>query len=497
MKRLSFCCLLMAFVCLHLSAEQPSPQPFRQADYRGASFSYVLLDAETGELCVSHRPEQVLSSASIVKLLTTATALEVLGPDYAAETRLYYQGKIQDGVLHGDVWLLPLGDPTLGSALFHEHPFAFLDEWTAALQKAGIRQVKGSVRLLDAWADEQAVSPYWLWEDLGNYYAAGVYSAAIYENALDLYLSSDGVGEAVSLQKVYPSFPSFHFDVKAFAADNNKDSAYVYGVPYQYQRQVFGSIPAHRNAFRVRADNPDPNGSLRWLWQEHLQKAGISISGALAFDEGVMRVSDFDAFVSEEQLRLFHTHRSLSLREMIRQCNVRSNNLLAEYLARHAAWRLGADLPLSATESLRAMLSFWQDKGLDVSDCFLKDACGLAPQTAFSASFLAAVLQYMSQESVYADVFLSSIPLAGKEGTLRSLAVDVPGSLRLKSGSMSGVRCYAGYYTLPALGAEPAGSAAAPPASRYILVLMINRANVPTARLLSDIRQWLKASLPQ
>ena len=101
MKRLSFCCLLMAFVCLHLPAEQPSPQPFRQADYRGASFSYVLLDAETGELCAKHRPEQVLSSASIVKLLTTATALEVLGPDYAAETRLYYQGKIQDGVLHG------------------------------------------------------------------------------------------------------------------------------------------------------------------------------------------------------------------------------------------------------------------------------------------------------------------------------------------------------------------------------------------------------------
>ncbi|MBO7324485.1 MAG: hypothetical protein J6U57_03560, partial [Bacteroidales bacterium] len=83
------------------------------------------------------------------------------------------------------------------------------------------------------------------------------------------------------------------------------------------------------------------------------------------------------------------------------------------------------------------------------------------------------------------------------EGTLRSLAVDVPGTLRLKSGSMSGVRCYAGYYTLPAVSAELAGSAAAPPASRYILVLMINRSHLPTARLLSDIRQWLMANLPR
>lgn len=487
---------VLLLLCSTLSALSVEPF-YRQGDYRGASVSYLLLDAESGEICDAYQPDLLLSSASVAKLFTTATALEVLGPDYCAETRLYYQGKLQNGVLHGDVWILPLGDPTLASPLFYEQPFAFLDEWTAALQKVGIRQVQGSVRLLDAWADEQAVSPYWIWEDLGNYYAAGVYSAALYENALDLHFRSAEVGEKIALQQVYPSLPSFHFDVKAIAADNNKDSAYVYGVPYQYDRSVYGSIPAHRKSFRVRADNPDPNGSLRWMWQEHLRASGIIVSQPLAMNEGLMSVADFEAFVSSENLQCFHVRLSRPLHEIIRQTNVRSNNLLAEYMARHAAWCLGADLPLSAGESLRAMLSFWQAKGLDVSDCFLKDACGLAPQTAFSASFLAAVLQYMSQESAYADVFLSSIPLAGKEGTLRSLAVDVPGSLRLKSGSMSGVRCYAGYYTLPTLSAEPAGSAAAPPASRYIIVLMINRANVPTARLLSDIRQWLKASLPQ
>ena len=138
---------------------------------------------------------------------------------------------------------------------------------------------------------------------------------------------------------------------------------------------------------------------------------------------------------------------------------------------------------MSAGASLRAMLDFWKNKGLDLSGCSLKDACGLAPQTAFSPAFLADVLRYMCLKSANADVFMASIPLAGKEGTLRSLAVDVPGALRLKSGSMSGVRCYAGYYT--------------PPASRYIIVLMINRSHLPTARLLSDIRQWLMANLPR
>ena len=492
---------------LSLSAENP----FNGQDYRGASISYLLMDAASGRVCEAYQPEKLLSSASIVKLFSTATALEVMGPEHRFDTYLFHDGQVRDGVLHGNLWILPLGDPSLGSALFYEHPFAFLDEWTAALQKAGIRQLKGSVRLLDIWADEQAVSPYWIWEDLGNYYAAGVYSAAVYENALDLHLRSGAVGSPVLLQSMYPSLPSFQFDVQVLAANNRKDSAYVYGVPYQAKRRVYGSIPAGRENFRVRADNPNPTASLRWLWQEHLLTSGVTIDEVLSFDEGVSKQlpSLFAASLQSRedisrtmaslasQGRLLYHQTSPALSEIIKVTNFKSNNLLTEYLARHAAWHLGEALPLSAGASLRAMLDFWKNKGLDLSGCSLKDACGLAPQTAFSPAFLADVLRYMCLESAYADVFMASIPLAGKEGTLQSLAVDVPGALRLKSGSMSGVRCYAGYYTLPAVNAELAGSAAAPPASRYILVLMINRSHLPTARLLSDIRQWLKANLPR
>lgn len=508
---------VLLLLCSTLSALSVTSPFYRQSDYGGASVSYLLLDAESGEICEAYQPDLLMSSASIVKLFTTATALEVLGPDHRFDTYLFYEGKISSGVLDGDIWILPLGDPTLGSANFHEQPFAFLDEWTAVLRQAGISRVKGSVRLLDIWADKQAVSPYWLWEDLGNYYAAGVYSAAIYENTLDLRLRSGAVGEKVSMQSVYPSLPPLQFDVQAVAADNNKDSAYVYGVPYHYQRSVYGSIPAHRSSFRIKADNPNPPATLRWLFQQHLLKAGIVIEHVLPFDEGLSENRDKASSLLADKAFLLHHQQSPRLAEIIKVTNFKSNNLLTEYLARHLAWHLKAGksssaalslssihgLPLSAHASLRAMLDFWKAKGMDVSSASLKDACGLAPQTAFSARFMAELLRYMSQQSPYADVFLSTLPLAGNEGTLRSLKVELPGELRLKSGSMTGVRCYAGYYCLPAAPSAMAGSAPAsvpsplaPPAQRtYVLVLMTNHASVPTAHLLRDIKNFLQSSL--
>ncbi len=504
----AFCCFLLSIWMMGTFSLQAVLPAFGGKAYRGASVSYILADAESGKVLKSLHPERLLSSASLVKLATTATALEVLGPEHRFDTYLLYDGKVLGDVLDGDIWILPLGDPTLASPLFYERPFDFLDEWTAAVRTAGIREVKGSVRLLSVWADRQAVSPYWLWVDLGNYYAAGVYSVAIYDNTIDLHLRSSRVGEPVELVSFFPEVPGLRFEMNVRAANNQKDSAYVYGVPHQYQRSVYGTIPAGRKDFPVKADNPVPDYYLRWLWQEHLLAAGIVLSQPLTMEEGVSHDVSGLSFpclekndvASDLQAVMLHRHRSPCLAEVIKVCNFKSSNLLAEYLARHAAWRLGDSLPLSADASLRAMHDFWRSKGLDGEGWCLLDACGLAPQTAFSAELLQGILCYMWQQSSYRDAFMASIPLAGKEGTVRSLALPLEGELRLKSGSMSGVRCYAGYYTLPAASLDNAvssgvaGGAVAEPAT-YTLILMINRAQADSRRLLSDIKAFLQEEL--
>lgn len=92
------------------------------------------------------------------------------------------------------------------------------------------------------------------------------------------------------------------------------------------------------------------------------------------------------------------------------------------------------------------MKSYWKDKGLDVSSLRITDGSGLAPTNKVTARFLNDLLTYMVK-SKHAEAFMSSLPQAGVEGSVRNFLKEssLSGKAFLKSGSMSGVRCYAGY----------------------------------------------------
>ena len=80
-----------------------------------ANITLLVQDLESGKIIDSYRPKNVAPPASVMKLLPTATALETLGADYRFSTYIEYSGKIEGGVLHGDLYVRGTGDPTLGS----------------------------------------------------------------------------------------------------------------------------------------------------------------------------------------------------------------------------------------------------------------------------------------------------------------------------------------------------------------------------------------------
>ena len=84
--------------------------------FKHASISFNVIDLETGKTVASHNPNITLPSASTAKLFSTATALEILGPNFQPETRIYLDGQLDTlGVLNGNIWIRGGGDPTLGS----------------------------------------------------------------------------------------------------------------------------------------------------------------------------------------------------------------------------------------------------------------------------------------------------------------------------------------------------------------------------------------------
>ena len=143
-----------------------------------------------------HRMDRGLVPASTMKVFSTATANELLGPDYRFVTELQITGEPDgEGVLKGDVVIRGGGDPTLG-ATPATRPFA---GWKAALTRAGIQKIEGAV-IGDASIFGTALTPdTWQWNDMGNYYGAGAAGLSILQNQFYCSFRTPSVGAKAPL----------------------------------------------------------------------------------------------------------------------------------------------------------------------------------------------------------------------------------------------------------------------------------------------------------
>ena len=111
---------------------------------------YIAPVDRTAMPVVEHDSGRLLTPASIMKSLTMATALELLGPDFRWNTRVMAHGNLShDGTLNGDIVIIGSGDPTLESRHFKEHP-SFVASLVNAVSAHGIKTIRGKIRIYDA-----------------------------------------------------------------------------------------------------------------------------------------------------------------------------------------------------------------------------------------------------------------------------------------------------------------------------------------------------------
>ncbi|NLB02521.1 MAG: D-alanyl-D-alanine carboxypeptidase/D-alanyl-D-alanine-endopeptidase [Bacteroidales bacterium] len=481
MRTLSLLCLLCICGC-GLSAEKSIQ--LRTDEYPGTSLAYVVQEVQSGELLAEMNSGQASVPASVGKLLTTGAALEMLGPEKRFKTELAYRGLLEKGSLKGDLYILGGGDPSLGSEYTEEQPDSFLQNWVQAVKQLGISCIEGDIIADASIFDEEAVSPYWLWEDLGNYYAAGVYGLAVFDNMFRLGLKSGLPGTKPDILYLKPVLPDMQIINNLTTKENTKDSAYFYGIPYSWERVLYGSVPAGKEEFIIRGDIPDPPAYLAFRLQQELIKAGISIQGKVCTKNKPGFVREPLVFDSSNNPLIvkaavvLYTRYSKPLGELVKIINYHSHNLYTEYLLRHLALAAGAKAPVSARAGLEVLQRFWAQKGVDISTWQLYDASGLSPLNRVDAAGLAAVLRYMALESPQADLFFNSLPQAALEGTVVNFGKKLPGTLRIKSGSMKSVTAYAGYLQLKD--------------KTYVVVLLCNQYKQPAARIRTEMEQVLK-----
>ncbi|MFT3753018.1 MAG: D-alanyl-D-alanine carboxypeptidase [Paludibacter sp.] len=185
--------LLCLFPVLPVFAGNPVDDFAKSPLLENANVSLLVSDANTGQALYQFRPKSLATPASTMKLVTTATALELLGPDFCFETKLEIDGKVSaDSILAGNLYIHGGGDPTLGSEKLGEKDF--FPQWIQAVKNAGIKKITGQIIADATLFDDEGVNPRWTWEDMGNYYAAGAYGISYMDNTYKLVLQSGQEG---------------------------------------------------------------------------------------------------------------------------------------------------------------------------------------------------------------------------------------------------------------------------------------------------------------
>jgi D-alanyl-D-alanine carboxypeptidase/D-alanyl-D-alanine-endopeptidase (penicillin-binding protein 4) len=405
----------------------------QKPEYKNATVGIMVVDTKTGERLFELNPHQLMIPASTLKIVTTATAMEILGPDYCFETKIGYTGLIDSsGVLQGNLVIKSGGDPTLGSAFFStdDGKKKFLDDWITQIKKSGIKNINGNLVLDSSGFDTEEVPPTWVWGDIGNYYGANANAFTIYDNLFTITFRSAKAGEKTEIIRLDPEIQDLKIDNRVLSSEINSDQAYVFGSPMDNKRIIRGTIPKERETFTIKAAIPNPAALLGIELLAVLKAAGIKVGGTVIHE-------------SEETLKIIHVHRSPTLAEIVKTVNHESVNLFAEHLLLQlSAEKTGVGY---REKSIALVEKFWNEKGLNSDSFFMEDGSGLSHFNAITPAFLTSVLTDMKNGKNGA-AFVESLPNAG-EGTLSSFSPQKfpEKTLSAKSGSMTRVRCYAGY----------------------------------------------------
>lgn len=402
-----------------------------------ANVSLLVKDLKTNQTLYEFRPKSATIPASTMKLVTTATALELFGTDYRYETTLEYDGTLtSDSTLNGNLYIRGSGDPTLGSEKMGD--INFLTQWVNAVKKSGIKNINGKI-IADATAfDDEGVNPKWTWDDIGNYYAPGSYGISYLDNTLRVTLKSGAFGSTPEITKISPEIKGLTFDNRLTSTKITFDSAYFYGAPKSLNRTIYGEIPALRPFFTIKGEIPNPALLLAQHFHDKLIQSGSIISNEPS-----------DKPETNSALRkIISVHKSPTLSEIVKEINVKSNNHYAEQVFRSLA--LKNNSVATTKDAIQTIRAFWRSRGLPVNQLFQNDGSGLTPTNAVSAEFFVELLNYMYSRSVNKNAFYNSLAIAGESGTLAGLLKKTPlqGKVKAKSGTISRVRCYAGYMEL-------------------------------------------------
>jgi serine-type D-Ala-D-Ala carboxypeptidase/endopeptidase (penicillin-binding protein 4) len=426
--------------------------------------SVLIQEAGSGRTVLSLGARNPVNPASLAKLLTTAAALDQLGPAWTWATPVGLQGSLQDGVLEGSVFIKGSGDPKL----VLERVWLLLRR----LQQLGVREVRGDIVLDDsAFAAATGQPADFDGESLRPYNVQPAALLLNYKAVTYTFLPDPARGVAVVA--VEPPMAGLAVDRSVPLAPGPCQDWSVALKPSfsATQTRFAGSYAAACGEKTWPLADPSPatynQRLIEGLWRE--------MGGTL---RGRVRDGRWPA-----SLPAAFEMRSPPLLEVVREINKFSNNVMAQQLFLTLAAQQSPTLP-ATPEAARELLRRWlADRlGEATTEVVIDNGSGLSRETRMSAALLARLLQ-RAYDSPWMPELMSSLPISGVDGTLRRSRAT-PGRAHLKTGSLRDVAARAGYVLSNS-------------GQRYVLVVIVNHPNAQAARPAMDaLVQWTLQDSP-
>lgn len=422
---------------------------------KSASIGIYIKDLRTDKTIVAKDIERGYVPASVIKTVTTASAMSFLSEDYRFETiaRLRGAKSSSPSVWNGDIEIIASGDPTLDSDNFSGNG-GLVDSIVSSLKSMGITRVTGSIRLIDDDAPQQGPVEKWEISDVAYAYGAGWY---VFNWKDNIYRLNTTTKETV------PYVP----DLKIERHNSRRGTGIVRGIG---SNVLSVYAPQTSKSNYVFSTMPYPWIAFEYALRKSLTDAGVDVGQKCVCGD------DDDMDEVETIYSRFSPSRDTILSSMMR----RSDNMYAESILR--SFTPGED----RSEALAREKDLWKQRGVDMQYTRIWDGSGLTRANRISPLTLGCILEYMAQHDD-STKYIKLFPVSGVSGTMRSFMAETPykGRLAFKTGSVNGVQCYAGYVIDSIESCHPT----------HVVVMMVNNFYCTRKQLKMALQEYLLKQL--
>jgi D-alanyl-D-alanine carboxypeptidase/D-alanyl-D-alanine-endopeptidase (penicillin-binding protein 4) len=396
-----------------------------------AKVGVAVTEVDTGRAVYSKNEAALYNPASNVKLVTTASALATLGPEFRWKTVLYGE-QLSGGTIKGNLYLKGFGDPSLVGE----------DLWKMAsdLASAGVHKVDGDLAIDDSYFDDVRVGPGFEQKSEDLPFRAPAGAVSLNYNACSIHVLPGDKEGAAGRVVVEPASPYFVVVNESHTIASGHSALTIASKEKEDKTEISvdGKIKSgdtgHVEYRRVAHPDLYAGYSLREL----LARRGIKVAGKIV--RGNVPSS----------ARVLVTHYSAPLGVLVRDVNKRSNNFMAEQLLKTLGAETGGK-PGTWPKGVDAVAKFLDALGIPRSDYKMTNGSGLYDSNRFTPNQFVTLLRTAYRDFRFAADFVGSLSLAGADGTIghRMEGTGAERYVRAKTGTLAGVSCLSGYAGAP------------------------------------------------